>query len=463
MSNNQNAQYKELKKNTIIIAVANLGSKAISFILAPIYSYFLNVGEYGTMDLITTTASLVTPIICLDIFEATFRFSCNQNNERGKVLSTSLAACMLSILCPLVILIGNKFVQFDNFSAFLGCSLYIMVNTFVMVLEQYNRGIKKMRVYAYGGVVNSAVLLLSNVLFMLVLKKGLTGWILSFVLGKTGQLVFLLFMTDLKVVSFKNVQKDLFKIMLRYCLPLLPTQVMWWVMNASDRYVLTAFAGSAAVGLYSVGNKIPHLLSLFENIFYQSWQTSAVSSYDSEERDIFYSDVFNKYFSILTVGVLGLLIVCKPAIDILFEKSYAAAWLCVSPLVIGVLVHALGGNLGSFYVVFKKTHGALITSLVGALTNIILNFIFIPKYGFVAAAYTTLVGYIATLIVRWIDVRKMINIRLTVNKTIVYIVLIVAQTCLYYIITPISYIIRIIIFTAILINEHRTLLSMIKR
>ena len=251
--------------------------------------------------------------------------------------------------------------------------------------------------------------------------------------------------------------------MLRYCLPLLPTQVMWWVMNASDRYVLTAFAGSAAVGLYSVGNKIPHLLSLFENIFYQSWQTSAVSSYNSEERDKFYSDVFNKYFSILTVGVLGLLIVCKPAIDILFEQSYADAWLCVAPLIIGVLVHALSGNLGTFYGVFKKTRGALITSLVGAITNVVLNFIFIPLYGFVAAAVTTLIGYLATLFARWNDVSKYVNITIEKKKTILYIFFILIQTFLYYEVGAWSYVLRIVIMTYVAFSERKLIFSLLKR
>ena len=56
-------QYSDLKKNTIIISIANLGSKFIAFILAPLYSYYLTTSEYGIMDMIITTVSLVMPII----------------------------------------------------------------------------------------------------------------------------------------------------------------------------------------------------------------------------------------------------------------------------------------------------------------------------------------------------------------------------------------------------------------
>lgn len=69
------SNYKELRRNTIIIAIANMGSKLIMFILAPLYSYYMNTAEYGTMDLISTTVGLLVPVLCLDIYEATFRFS----------------------------------------------------------------------------------------------------------------------------------------------------------------------------------------------------------------------------------------------------------------------------------------------------------------------------------------------------------------------------------------------------
>lgn len=82
--------YSELKRNTIIIAISNLGSKAISFILAPLYSYYMTTAEYGTMDLITTTVGLLFPFVCIDIFEATFRFANDQKYNEKTVLSTSL-------------------------------------------------------------------------------------------------------------------------------------------------------------------------------------------------------------------------------------------------------------------------------------------------------------------------------------------------------------------------------------
>ena len=455
-------KYSELRKNTIIIAVATIGSKAISFILSPLYSYFINVSEYGVMDLVTTTISLLIPIISLDIFQATFRFSCDRESDRDEVLSTSLAVALLSLLLPILSGLFSLLFNINNSYVWVGSAIYTCLSSFVMVLEQYNRGINRMRVFAYGGLVNSAFLLIANILFMVVFRWGLFGWMISFVIGKAAELLFVLYNTNLKGVSKEKVNRPLFNKMLSYCMPLLPTQIMWWIMNASDRYVLGAFAGTAAIGLYSAGSKIPHLLSMFENIFYQSWQTSAISSLDSDERDKFYSSIFNKYFAILSVGVAGLLIICKLAIDLLWEDSYGKAWLCVAPLILSVLVHALGGNLGSFYAVFKQTKGALTTSMIGAITNIVLNVVFIPMFGFVAAAVTTFVGYMVSLVVRWFDIKKFVKLNLDFKKIILYCVILIVQTVLYYWNTPISYIFRILLFLLLVFLERTTLINLVK-
>lgn len=114
------------------------------------------------------------------------------------------------------------------------------------------------------------------------------------------------------VFSFKSVCKEFYKEAARYALPLLPNTMMWWVMNASDRYMIAMYLGTTANGIYAVANKMPSLISVFENIFYQAWQTSSINALEDKSRDKFYSNVFKNYFSVLVLGVLVLLLVLKP-------------------------------------------------------------------------------------------------------------------------------------------------------
>jgi len=443
MATSQN--YNELKRNTLIIGISNLGSKSISFILAPLYSYYLSTSQYGTMDLITTTAGLIMPLLCLDIYEAAFRFASDKKYDDKTVFSSSFSLSFLMSLLAIIVVGALKF--FINIPAVVSFSiLSAVVDANYQVLSQFARGQNRMKVFALSGVINSVVLFASDILFLVLLRYGLNGWMIAYIIGKVIACLYVMWAAKIKsCFSFRSISKTFYKEAVKYALPLLPTTSMWWVMNASDRYIITLYMGTAANGIYAVANKMPSLLSVFENIFYQAWQTSSINALEDKNRDKFYSGVFQNYFSILALGVLGLLLILKPLTIHLFAREYESAWMCTAILVIGVMFHALGGNLGTLYGTFKSTKGALITAIIGAVINTVLNFIFIPHFGIIAAATTTLVGYIAVLLYRWWDVKKFVRLTISPAFVVFWLALIAVQFALYYWESLISYGIRAVI------------------
>ena len=190
--------------------------------------------------------------------------------------------------------------------------------------------------------------------------------------------------------------------------------------------------GMAANGIYAVSNKIPSILNAFESIFYQAYQTTAINSLDDEERNTFYSKIFHNYFVFMMLGYIGILIVSRPVIIFLFDSRYAEAWLYIPPLLAGAVAHAIAANLGSYYVLFYQTKGAFTTSIWGALTNIVLNFLLIPHFGLMAAALTTLTGYIVMFFIRWHDIKKFITIKPDFKKILPMMALSIGQTALYF-------------------------------
>ena len=455
-------RYNELKRNTIIIAIANIGSKAISFILAPLYSYYLTTSQYGTMDLVTTTIGLLMPLVCLDVYEATFRFASEKDYDRRKVLSTSLLVVLPGFIILAAISIGALLFASSPSIVIYMCA-FLFLDSINQILSQFLRGEEHMRPFAVSGVINSVALLISNLIFLVLLRWELNGWMISFLIGKLAMLFYCLVKIRIKdQFSFKYFDKDYLKIFIKYCIPLLPTAMMWWIMNASDRYMLTFFIGTSVTGIYAVANKLPSIVSVFENVFYQSYQTSGINDLNNRNRDVFYSKVFNIYFSILSLGITFTLIFLKTLTVRLFDDAYSSAWTCTSILLIAVLVHALAGNLGSYYVIFKQTRGAFITSAVGAITNIILNAIFIPFYGMVGAATTTLIGYLVTFFMRWKDIKKFVSFKLDTLNVIWCVSSIAIEIILYYIPGIISTSLRILIFCALLIKERNIVLGILK-
>ena len=455
-------ELRNLKKNTAVIAIANIGSKGISFILAPLYSFFMSTAEYGTMDILSTTISLLFPILCFDIYEATFRYSSDNRYSDRKVLNTSLRVCGPTCVLSILAFVTSFAIVPNNY--FAAVPVCVCLSSINCVFAQYLRGKQRIKQFAFSGVVSAVSLLAMTVFFMIVLKMGLIGWVLSYAVSKVFELAYLL-MADhnYQDISWKEYDRTYMKEFLKYSLPLMPTTIMWWVMNMSDRYVLAVLLGVSTTGIYAVAAKIPSILSLFENIFYQAWQTTAINKAEDENRDGFFSRVFQNYMTVLVIGVLGLLIISKPAIHLLFAEDYHEAWVYLPPLIIGVVVHALNGNLGSLYAVYKKTNGALISTSLGAIINITLNFLIIPYVGIMGAALTTLLGYCVTFLYRWFDTKKFLNISIDKKDMIMLLTITAVQLMLYYINNYYSYGIRIVLLIAAIIWKRHILIEIIRK
>lgn len=461
---NMDQKVRELRRNTIIIGVANVCSKAIVFILAPLYSYFLSTEQYGIMEIITSTVTLLIPFVCFDIYEATFRFSNPTEYDDDKtVFSSSIFVCIIGSLLFAVIAVVLK-VGFSVEKYYVYTIAFAVAEAFNHIMQQYARGQNRMHIFAFSSVLNTICLLVCNLYFLCYLRMGLTGWLLSYLFAKLVVAVYLC--VGLKVgrtFSIRSISFSYIKKYLRFCLPLMPTNTMWWIMNVSDRYMITYFIGASATGLYGVSAKFPSVVSILENVFYQSWQTTAIHAMGDKDRDKFFSDIITKYIVILCIGIMGLLSVSRQAIAIFFSNDYYEAWYCAAPLIVAVLMHAVSGCLGSMYTVFKKTNGVLYSAVFGGIVNIILNALLIPRMGSIGAAIATLVGYTVVMIIRWKDSTQFCKLTLNFKEIVVFYILIPVQLVLYYVATTWSFVAMLVLDLLIIIRYRNLLLGVIRK
>lgn len=459
----KSSAFGELKKNTIIIAVANLSTKAINFILAPLYSFYLSSEQYGTMDLIVTTVGLLVPLLCLDIYDSTFRFANDKDKDQNVVIETSLlifyAECIITCIGLAVVNLIFHIPVYVNV-----CIIAAVLESLYTILLQFARGSGKFIEFAGASIANAVVLLCGSVVFLVLIKFQLTGWIIAFIAAKIISIAYL-FMSQRIYghLLIKNANFEFLKEALGYCMPLMPTAAMWWAMNVSDRYVISLAIGVSATGIYAVANKLPAILSVFENVFYQSWQTTAINLKDDAEKDDIYSSVLLGYAKLLTIGVLGILIILKPFIYFCFASEYYDAWKSAGVLVVAVMIHAIGGNLGVLYTVFKDTKGALRTSFLGASVNIVLNVILVPRFGMHAAAWTTLVGYLSVLLVRWIDASKYVKLTLSKKQVLIMLLFITIQMYVYYLDSATAVVVMSLIFIVYFVINRDIVIRMLEK
>ena len=393
-------KYSKLAKNSIIFAIANFGSSILRFLIVPFYTYFMTNAEYGTVDTMTTTISLVMPIMLLAIQEAVLRFTLNKNKNSVSVLKNSLFVMLIG---SVIFLLGYfPFSLIKVFQGFWWLFYFLLLaNSLNNILLNYARGTGKSLTFMFGGLINTLVMLICNVLLIAVFKRGAQGYVISLIVGFVVSSLFLLVMIKPYAIwGFGEVDKKLLKEMMQYSIPLIPTAAMWWIMNVADRYSIIYFLGVSSAGIYAISHKVPTVISMCYAIFQQAWQISAVDESEAEDRGKFYEEIYDYFFRMLFIISSIIIIIIEPLIVHIVEASFVESWRYAPVLVISAVFSSMAGFLGVNYVVSQKTVGALTTSALGATVNIVLNLVMIPLFGIQGAAIATLIGFYSVWLVR---------------------------------------------------------------
>lgn len=438
-----NTATHKLFKNSLIFVVANFGTKIFSFIMVAFYTYVLTTSEYGTVDLITTTITLLLPIVSFYIQDGAMRFSMDADYDNQRVFSSSVAVftsnmLLVSLFLPLL----SYFHVFDgNLFLFFGILLF---QGYYTIIGQFVRGIGKVGVFAFGGVLNTALLLVTNILFLFVWKLGIFGYLFSLFLSNLITTLFFLWKGKLwTYFDIKKIDSKTLKDMLRYCLPLVPNSLMWWIMSMSDRYMIVWMISSAANGLYAVANKLPSILNMVTNIFFQAWQITVIEEEKSQERNQYYSKVFHYFSILLLLTTSGVLLFAKPVILTFISNEFALSWKYLPPLAFSVVFSSFSSFLGSYYSMLKKTRGALITTIVGGILNIACNFLLIPKYGINGAAIATMISMFVLWLTRLIDTKKYVRMNYRITYLGLCTIFLIIQTFGYYQNGMLGYVVQI--------------------
>jgi O-antigen/teichoic acid export membrane protein len=200
------------------------------------------------------------------------------------------------------------------------------------------------------------------------------------------------------------------KSMCAYSIPLLPNAVVLVFLPFLCRYVIISTMGTDASGIFGLSAKFPSLLAAVLSIFGLAWQESAITEYDSDHRDQYYSKTFNLYVRLLLSALMLLLSVTRGMTLILIGEEFSEAWRYIPFLYIGIIFAAFAQFYGTGYLSSKKTLGAFITTLTGVVCGSVCLF-FVPEYGIQAAALTQMTAYLLMFLTRVVHTRRFFRIR----------------------------------------------------
>lgn len=423
-------KYSNLVKNSIIFAIGTFGSKVLQFLIVPLYTYVLTTTEYGQIDLFSTTISLALPFVTLLIQEAIIRFLTAKEVTREEAVSIGFFVFLLSCIFSACMSIVYAY-MFTFKYAFL-FFVAIILNSYIAIFQNYLKACDKVAEFTKCGLLNTFVFLTGNVVSLTVLKLGIKGYFYSLVFSLVCSAAYITVKGSIVGnIKIKNIHRSTMKSMLKFSIPLIPNNLMWWIMNAGDKYIINYFLGDSANGIYSISIKLATIITTIFSVFIQAWQLSAIKEYGDEDQTDFYNNVYVMVMALLVLSSAGVIAFTRPIFLIMISDSFFEANKYSPLLCVATVLNCLSTFMGISYVVSKNTKAAFLTTAIGAIVNVIVNFILIKIVGLTGIAIGTIVGYLVVVIFRAVDMKKFFNMSFDWKRTVSALIIITVLAIIY--------------------------------
>ena len=420
-------KYRKLISNTFIFAVGTFSSKVLVFLLMPLYTNVLSEEQFGMVDLMVQVGNFLLPIVSCGIINGIIRFGLDKYYKKSDVFTTGFLTVFagFGILLLLEPLLSNiPYLKENTFLIY----IFVLMSSLRSLCSQFVRAKGYVKLYALDGILSTATTIFFNVLYLVVLKWGINGYMLAMISADTLSSIFLFYLAGLRhYLHFRRLNLSTAREMLRYSVPLIPNSIFWWINNMASRYLIAWFLGAQANGLFAVAYKIPTIIVLMSNIFMDAWQMSAVSD-TSSKRSSFFTHVFLCYQASICTAASGLILFSKVITKILVSDAFYPSWKFIPFLLLSTVFSCMSTFLGSVYMVEKKSILNFITTGIGALVNVGLSFFLIQTdLQANGAAIATFISYLLVFLLRVVDTRRFLPMKFHFSRLVFNTVVLLAQ------------------------------------
>ena len=391
----------------------------VGFFSIPIITRLFLPADYGNYVLVLATVSIFSAIagwLSMSIirFHPAYEREGKLEEFYGIVIKLLLITVTVISLIFMAILFLSQSYLSDSFYHLMRIGVLIFVLTASLdVLLHFLRTKRQVNWYSAFSVWKSVTAIGFGLALVLIFHYGVDGLLWGSVLS----IVVVLPLVWKVAVKRFSMSKSIFTSstlkMAGYSFPLVLANLAAWILSLSDRYVLVFFRGSQEVGIYSVSYAISEYSILFIALLFMLsggpmgmniWEKEGV-----EKSREFVSKTTRYYLMICLPAAVGISVLAKPAISVLTAPEYYEGYRIVSFVVFGGFLLGLQQRFQSGLLFYKKTRPIMFCIVAAGILNLALNFLFVPKYGYMAAAATTLVGY-AFLLVAMVVVSRRVFI-----------------------------------------------------
>lgn len=393
--------FKALAKHSAIFSTAAFIKKGVGFLMIPVYTRFLMPADYGLLELLDLTISVIGMIFGMRIGAGIIRFYHNYDDVKDKkeVFSTALIAMTFMALVLLAILqvfshpiarmISGTTEEVRAFQVMFGC---LALQKIYMTGESYLLAQKKSIVYSTLSMISFVTMLSLNILFLVFMGMGVYGVLLSMLIAKALNMVLVLGIT-LKGVPLRF---SWFKLreMTRYTLPLVPAGAAMFLLHFSDRFFIRHYVDLSELGLYALGYKFGMLISIFITApIFSIWNTQRYEIAKQPDAGPAFARTFTWFVFVLVFAGLGISLFIDEVMQVMATERYAGASTIVPLIALAYIVFSIAGFLNLGNMITGKTVYVMYIKVSVALLNIVFNMVLISRFGIMGAAASTLLSF----------------------------------------------------------------------
>ncbi len=481
---------KTLYKQTFIYGLATVVPKMLSFLLVRLHTdkaVLENVADYGDVSLIFAYFVLFNVLLAYGMETAFFRFL-NSEQKKKSVLSTSAISLVLTSI--LVLVIGYFFRDQVSRITHINTDYIVLVlwilffDALVIIPFAYLRAMGKPIKYTALKLLNVVLNLGLNVLLLLFLKswaESSTFWTTFYRPNFEVHYIFIANLvasgvTFLTLISFYfklnyNFDAKLWKQMLRYAFPVLIAGIAFSINETFDRILLERLLpdnlAKDAIGTYSACYKLALFMMLFATAYRLGIEPFFFSNAKAKDAKANYAKIL-EFFVIFGALILLTVVVFVDILKLILipNEAYWEAMTVVPILLLAYLFLGVYHNLSVWYKITDRTKFGAYISIFGALITLLINTIFIPKFGYMASAIATLFAYTAMALTSYILGKKYYSIPYNLKKMGLYLALSIILSALSFYLFREQYFVGIlfilILMAAIWVKEKTFLKQLLK-
>jgi len=389
-----------------LIGLMNLLTNLGGIILLPILTKNISVGDYGIWAQVNVTVGLISILIVLGLHQSMVRFMAAakgrdeiQESFYSILLTVAVAGAMVSIIIysfsdRLAVLLFD-----NNLAVTRVLPLIVFLESINAILFNFFRVSQHIKLYSLFSLMS---MYLSIVLayYFVSSGDGILGAVIGLLLSKAAiclvMLVLVLTRIGFKLPNFKKIGE-----FLSFGLPLIPSGLSDWVVNSSDRYVISIFLGTASVGYYSPGYLLGNIITMF--ITPIACILPVVLSHHYDENNLkrvetILNHSLRYFFALALPSVFGLTLLSWPLLSLLSTQEIADKGYMITPFVaVGMLFFGVASILTNIILLVKKTKYSAIIWIIAAALNLGLTILLVPRLDILGAALATLIAFVFVL------------------------------------------------------------------